>query len=91
MADGLFKLDILPLPRSQLYFALEDALDKLVKLIVRGEQPPVLSIVKSANTCALNSKEKNRVDNIKKIRTTLITVSFGWARAVKTTSAVQDR
>jgi hypothetical protein len=31
------------------------------------------------------------VDNIKKIRTTLITVSFGWARAVKTTSAVQDR
>jgi hypothetical protein len=52
---------------------LEEALDKLEKLIVTGEQPPALSIVKSANTCAPDSSEKNRADKVKKIRATLIT------------------
>jgi hypothetical protein len=62
-----------------------------VKLIVIGEQPPALSIVKSADTCASARNEKNRVDKIKKIRTTLITISFGLASAVKPFAGVQDR
>jgi hypothetical protein len=75
MAEGFFKEDILPLPKSQMYFALAEAFERQVKLIVTGEHPPVLSIEKSANNCACkklqNSIAQKKVTN----RETLITVT----------------
>lgn len=72
MADGFFRTDELPLPKSQLKVAVADAEERLVNVMLSGEHPPVLFMLKSAETCAFKikagTKQKNRTSSVRKER-----------------------